>query len=177
MSKKPPPSQSTTLARRTSLAFALLMFVVVPLFIYRPAIDASLVPKFLLLAGLLLVFLPVLHFQLRKKLPLEHIIRQTPVLIWMAFIGLSVLSLVVAYNPWVGLFDILRAGILLCFLLILMLYLELDLPLRSLRLAIIALGWIQAVIGLYQYSVHVFGETDLQQLYLINGLMTHKNIF
>jgi len=153
------------------------MFLVVPLFFYRPAIDVTLTPKFVLLAVLLLAFLPLLHFQVHKKLSLKALFKPWPVRLWLGFLLLSALSLSVAYNPWEGVFDLFRLGMLLCFLIAFMLFMMMDKALLALRWTVILLAWAQALIGLYQYGAFVFGEADLQQLYRIYGLMSHKNVF
>lgn len=177
MSRKPAIHQPARVERRIAWAFALLIFFFVPLFFYRPAIDVTLAPKFLLLSVLLLGFLPILLLVAGKWISLHQLFRQWPVMLWLTFVALSLLSLTVAYNPWEGVFDVFREGILLCFLLILFLYFTIDKPLISLRWAFILLALAQALVGFYQYGSHVFGEVDLQKLYEIDGMMAHKNVF
>lgn len=157
--------------------FALMTMLVTPLFYYTPAIDATLVPKFTFLAAFLLTICLFFFFQREKQLPLTNIIQQKPVILWALFVLVSLLSLIGAHNPYEGIFDISRLILLGLFLISTIYVLRRSHTINPFILASIALAFILSGIGYYQYFSYVFGQTELEALYQVNGIWSHKNVF
>jgi len=179
MSKKRRPPDYISLPGTMVWFYALVSVFVLPLVYSRKVIDSTLTPKFILLASLLLLFCIVLIYKSGKHQSLDvgSVFRQWPVLSWAAFLLLSVLSLLVAYNPWEGIFDVFRAGLSLIFLILTTMILQLGKTIRPFLLSAMALTAVMVVVGFGQYFAHVFGATDLQALYKMEGLFSHKNVF
>lgn len=183
------PSKKTTVEKGKSAGFtthlphfvvwlyALLAMVFIPAFYYKPAIDVTWVPKFVALSGLMLA--AMLWFMMRKQhgIPDFRLFRKAPIFVWAAFVGISLVSLLVASHIPEALFDIYRNLLLLIFLLVTTSVLINYQSIRPFVVMAIVLALGFSTIGLFQYFSHVFRQIDLASLYKINGLMSHKNVF
>jgi O-antigen ligase len=151
--------------------------VFIPMFYYKPAVDVTWVPKFMVLTGLMLAC--ALYFLLFRKhnMPLLQISKTWPVKLWGGFILISMLSLFAAQNLAEGYFDILKNLLMLFFLVMTTAILIRSNNLKPLLTSAILLSLILSAVGLFQYFTFVFRQVDLDVLYKINGLMSHKNIF
>ncbi len=157
--------------------FALISLVIVPLVYYEPAVDVSLVPKFTLLSGLLLLIL--ISFLLFKKWEIDFLrhFRSWPVTIWAGFAFISLVSLAIAINPSEGVFDALRVFGSFILLLVMLEFLRKGGSVKPFILSAMLLSLVFSCVGFYQYFIHVFRSVDLESLYKVNGMMSHKNVF
>lgn len=157
--------------------FALTSFILVPLFLYKPAIDVTLVPKFMVLSSLLLFYVLIFLVFGKYKIPIPSLFKTLPVIFWAGFILISVLSLFVAINPHEGFFDILRIGLSFIYLIITASLLIRTQNLAPFLYSAILITFTFIGIGFYEYFTEVFRHPDLDALYKVKGLMSHKNIF
>ncbi len=157
--------------------YALVSIVIIPSFYYEPAVDVTLVPKFMLLSGLLVFALLFLLITGRFVQTLSACFRWWPVRIWALFVLVSVLSLVVAINYVEGIFDILRllvSGIYLMVTIVFLVRARSIFPF-VMSATLLALGF--SLIGFSQYFTHAFRSAELHAFYNVIGMMSHKNVF
>ena len=157
--------------------YALVFLVLVPLYFNKAAIDPTLLPRLHLMAWLMAGVFLVFGFHKRKALILSALLREWPVLLWLGFLLSGLLSLSLARLPWEALPDLIRGGVLFLFLISLVLMLYHSRQHLVLPLAITFLALILGAIGYYQYFTHVFRQQDMQLMYKVVGLWSHKNVF
>lgn len=157
--------------------FALLSLVFVPMFYYEPAVDVSLVPKFTVLSGVLVVILLILMFRKRWQSGFIAGLREWPVALWGGLVLMTLVSLFIATNPAEGVFDLLKVFGMLIFLMVFMVICRQKDGLMPFAVSALILSFLFSAVGLYQYNEFVFRSIDLDSLYKVNGLMSHKNVF
>jgi O-antigen ligase len=157
--------------------YTLVSLVVIPLFYYKNAVDQTLVPKLAFLSGLLILYILIFVISKKVRVPIENLLKFKPVWFWAGFTLMTLISLFVAVNPSAGTTDAVRTFTLLVFLLITTGLLIRYNNVRYFIIPIMVLSLIYSCIGFYQYFTFVFRSVDLESLYRINGVMSHKNIF
>lgn len=157
--------------------YALLFLVLVPLYFNKAAIDPTLLPRLHLMAWLMAGVFLVFSFHKRKALVLPALLREWSVLLWLGFVLSGFLALPLARLPWEAVPDLIRGGVLFLFLISLVLMLYHSGQYRILPIALTLLALILSSIGFYQYFTHVFRQQDMQLLYKVVGLWSHKNVF
>lgn len=157
--------------------FAIFAVLLIPLYYDKAVIDVTLIPKFLALSVLLLmVYLWFLFFK-KPALPYLSILKQPSVLLWIAFILISALSLIGAFNPYEGVFDVLKLTAGLLFVIATTSILINTGRIQAFILSAVILSYVLSITGIYQYFTFVFRHTDLNVLYKIVGIWSHKNVF
>lgn len=156
--------------------YALASLAFLPIFYYKPAVDVTLLPKLMVLAILLLVFILMFLGFNKFRIPQMSLLKQSPVLLWAGFVIVSVLSLTVAINPQEGLFDIMKVTLSLFFLILTAGLLIRSGKINPFLVSAILMTIVLSLVGLSQYFTHAFRQTELNALYKINGLWSHKNV-
>ncbi len=155
---------------------ALASLVLLPLFYYRPAVDLTLVPKLMVLAILLLVVVLFYLFFGKGDFRPGEMIRLWPAKLWAGFVLVTIVSLFVAINPKEGMFDVLKAVFVLIYLVVTAALIPRSGNIRPFAVAALLMSLILALTALGQYFSHAFRQTDLDALYQIRGLYSHKNV-
>lgn len=176
---KKPPLKTLLPKKPTRLLwlFAISSIVIIPMAYYSPAIDATLVPKFIVTIILLLVFYGYFLARPGYFMPETGLLNRWAVICWMIFIVISVISLTGAINPKEGLFDIFMLTVGLLFLIATSSILISTDNLKPFIVAAAILAILYLAVGYYQYFAYVFRHSDLNSLYNVVGIHTHKNVF
>lgn len=174
---KPKPQVIKSFPAWITWTFAALCLLLVSLFVYNRAIDVTLVPKFMVLSVIVIAMLLIFLILSRHKLPEMSLLYRLPVWIWGVFMLISALSLLIAMSPYEGVFDVIRIFLSFLFLIITTSLLIRSGSARPFVVVSILLGLALASIGLFEYFTHVFRHPDMDALYQVKGLMSHKNIF
>jgi O-antigen ligase len=177
LKKSTKPIEQKTLPKGLVWLYAITSVIFIPAFYYKPAVDVTWLPKYMVLAILLLLFVMIFILLRRIKLPDMTIFRQWPVRMWSGFVVVSLLSIFVAIHVPEAFFDGIKSLVLLLFLVVTTWILISTRRFNPFAVSAILVAIMFAVIGYYQYFTHVFRQADLDMLYKINGLMSHKNIF
>lgn len=177
MSKPTKESKDKMLPVSFTRAYAFLTIFIVPFAFYKPAIDVTLAPKLVYLTLVLLGVWTYLFFRPEIKIPVRKYIMPWPVLLWAGLFLISLASLLWAYNPYEGLFDLARILLSLIFLITTIFVLDHSRGFREFIIAGIAVGAVLSFVGFYQYFIYVFGESDLNVIYKVVGIWSHKNVF
>nr|NQU93789.1 O-antigen ligase family protein [Bacteroidota bacterium] len=160
------------------------LVLILPLIYFRRTIDPVLMPRLMLLDGFLLFV--CLYFFIGKsyrELNLS-IIKNPVVLLYSAFFIITLVSMLFANTLSEGFFDIVKTFtvLILIYCLILIFSQTHDWPEKLTRLFIIA-ALISGCIGFYQYLQNVVANPDKflrdsrESIYLVTGIMGHKNQF
>ncbi len=157
--------------------YALASFLLIPAYYYKPAVDVTLIPKFMVLSGLLLIFVLIFLISGAPQVSFLSLFKRWTVRLWAGFIIISLLSLTAAINPQEGVFDIMRVIISFLYLLITAIVLIRSGSIKPFVISAILLSIGFACIGFYEYFSFAYSQTDLSMLYKVNGLMSHKNVF
>jgi O-antigen ligase len=155
--------------------YALTSMAIIPVYFYKPAIDVTLMPKMMMLAIMLLTFVLIFLLIDKFRIPQISMLKKWPVLMWAGFTGMSVISLFVAINPQEGLSDIFKVTLLLIFLSVTAGIMIRTKSLNPFLVSATLMAIVLSLVGLSQYFTHAFRQPDLNALYKINGLMSHKN--
>lgn len=179
---KVPDKQSTVKTIKTRnqnflwIYFASL-FLILPVTFSVNAVDQVLVPRFLILSLVLFAFYGFTLINNKNDWIIHKYITEPVLIIWLFFLVFSVIALLNAVNPVEGLFDIFRTLIQFLLLLLFVTILEKTKDLKHVVLFIAVTSLIYLAVGYVQYFTYAFGRSDLQSLYKIIGIWTHKNFF
>jgi len=157
--------------------FALISFVLILVAYYNRVFDHTLMPRLFLLSLLLGLFYLSFVFNNKFKLPITGLLLRLPVICWMAFIFISIISLFIAINPSEGIFDISKSFLLVLYLIAAASILIKSNDLRPFIISVILLNIIYLCVGYYEYFTYVFRQVEMESLYKMNGIKSHKNIF
>ncbi|MCF8297453.1 MAG: O-antigen ligase family protein [Saprospiraceae bacterium] len=157
--------------------YAIIFIFVISLVYYQKVIDISLSPRFFALAISLFVFYLFFGFIKKYKIIEVSLLQRSPVLAWIAFILISIISLTKAITPAEGLFDILTRVLSLFFLILTCSILINTKNIKAFTVVATVLAVVLIAIGFYQYFTHVFRHSDLDSLYKVTGIYSHKNVF
>lgn len=152
-----------------------LLVALLPFLFSRETIDPTLTPRYLLLAGFILLF--ILFFYTRKK-----ILFPFPLLIKMvfgfgiAFVVWSLLCMSNAINFAEGYYEISRQLLFLVVLFVIMTTVAQE-PEATLRICktVTIVAILQSLVGIFQYYDIAF--TDLPGNFIPYGLMANRNLF
>lgn len=159
------------------LILAALLFFLLPVIYDEKAVDQVLVLRFLFLSGILLLYFLLAFFNRKEKILRIEILQLPVFLCWLLFLIVSVFSLVNAINPVEGLFDISRTALLFLLLLVLVNEISMNKGLESFVVFVSLANLVYLLTGYIQYFRFAFGHDDLQALYKVIGIWTHKNFF
>ena len=110
--------KSKRVYKNWSILFFVFTLLLIPSVYYPKAMDPALMPRFFVLAIVLGVFLIVFSFQKRFKEALFNYSLKKPFfIILISYFIITVLSLAAAYTPTEGIYDVLKAFLLLVFIL------------------------------------------------------------
>lgn len=156
--------------------YALSSLAFIPLFYYKPAVDVTLIPKLMVLGIMLLLFVLIFLIFDKLRLPPSSLLKQWPVLLWVGFSVVTVISVFGAINPQEGLFDIIKVIFSLIFLIVTTALLIRARSITPFIISAVLMTIVLSLVGLNQYFNHAFREADLNMLYKVDGLMSHKNV-
>lgn len=156
--------------------YAVITIIVIPVAYYKPAVDVTLLPKFIVLLFFLSLFLIIFLLNDKYKLPYLSLFKRLPLLFWSGFLIVSIISLTAAINPTEGIFDIMKISTLLLFVVITSSVLIKNGNIKPFIVSAILCSIFLSLIGLHQYFSHAFRQPDMSTLYQIKGLMSHKNV-
>ncbi|MEZ5195388.1 MAG: O-antigen ligase family protein [Bacteroidales bacterium] len=150
--------------------------IVIPVLHFQTTIDPVLYPRFLGWSILCLILLlsfwvsrSKIHFQLNGFYNGYFISLG-------AFILVSILSLVLAYNPIEGLTDLMKWILVWIFSAIVLQILFLDKnALNILIKGMILFAFLISLVGIYEYFTKTLDNPDPNAIYEVKGLMGHKN--
>jgi putative inorganic carbon (hco3(-)) transporter len=157
--------------------YALSAIAIIPVVYNTLVIDVTLMPRFVVTTVLLLFYFVFFLVQPRYNLPDTQLLNRWAVLFWIMFIGISIISLIVAINPTEGLFDIFKISVALFYII---LTTSILINTGNLKPFIIAAALVAAIylsVGFYQYFTYAFRHSDINSLYKVIGIWTHKNVF
>lgn len=156
--------------------FALSAIVIIPVAYNTNAIDVTLMPRFVVITVLLLLFFIFFLVQPRYNLPNTGLLRRWAVLFWIMFITASIVSLTASFNPTEGLFDILKISVGLLFIILTSSILINTGNLKPFIVAAALIATIYLGVGFYQYFTYAFRHSDINSLYKVVGIWSHKNV-
>jgi len=160
-----------------SWIYAITVMVLVPNVYYEPVLEATFVPKYEALGIVLLFFVFIIIFRKSFKFPGKFLLTNWALLFWFLLIVISIISLIKAINPSVGIFDICRLVLYALFLIITSSILINSNNIKPFIFSGIIMAVILTSAGFYEYFKFAFRHIDIDSLYKIKWLMSHKNIF
>lgn len=156
--------------------YALSAIIIIPVVYNTNAIDVTLMPRFVVITVLLLFFFIYFLLQARYNIPNTGLLKRWAVLFWIMFIITSIISLAAAINPTEGLFDIFKISVGLLFIILTSSILINTGNLKPFIVAAALVATIYVGIAFYQYFTYAFRHTDINSLYKVVGIWSHKNV-
>jgi tetratricopeptide (TPR) repeat protein len=156
--------------------YALAALVIIPAVYNTNAIDVTLMPRFVTITVVLLLIFIFFLIQPRYNLPDTRLLRRWPVLCWIAFIATTIISLIAAINPTEGLFDIFKISVGFLFIIATASILINTNNLKPFIAAAALIVTIYLCVGFYQYVTYAYRHTDINALYKVVGIWSHKNM-
>jgi len=160
--------------------------IVFPIVHYSKALDTALMPRLFALSLFVAVFGLLFYFQIKKYRLTFSILKDKVFILMIAFVLLSIISLILSSNPIEGLLDIIRLSLMIfiIFWTVVMVTYEPDGLEKMLKFLTIT-GLILSVVAFWQYFTYVFQSKErffeeygrqTPIIYQVRGLMAHKNL-
>lgn len=160
------------------------LIVFMPVFYLSGAIDQVLMPRLLLLNSVLFSFLIYLIIRNQFGKINFSLLRKPVVVVFFMYFLITALSLFFADNPKEGLFDFVKTfDVLALVFLLASIFKSTPEWAEKLSKLMMAAGFVALSIGYYQYLTLVVGSTEKflpdgrETIYIVKGLMAHKNQF
>jgi O-antigen ligase/Tfp pilus assembly protein PilF len=160
------------------------LLVFMPVFYLSGAIDQVLMPRLLLLNSVLFSFLIYLIIRNQFGKIDFSILRKPVVVVFSLYFLVTAFSLFFANNPKEGLFDFVKTfDVLVLVFLLASIFKSTPEWAEKLSKLMMAAGFVALSLGYYQYLTLVVGSTEKflpdgrETIYIVKGLMAHKNQF
>ena len=157
--------------------FMILLILGIPFVYISETLDHTLLPRFVSLSVLVMLYLSTLLFYPKVFMPETDLLKRPPVYIWLLFAFTGVVSSFVAVNQGEAVFTILKDFLFLIFLLFISGWFLRSGKHQALFNSIAVLALANLCIGYVQYFYFAFQSINMEDLYKVKGLLSHKNVF